>query len=60
MAAIEGFVFSMGCLVTRIDEVGVVAKFIDDTLDMFCGLNVLEIDMKRCISPLFFKLHALQ
>ena len=38
--------FSVGCLVTGIDEVGVVANFINDALDMFGGISVLEIDMK--------------
>ena len=46
MAAIKGLVFLVGCLVTRNDEVGVVAKFIHDALDIFGGLSMLEIDMK--------------
>ena len=46
MAAIEGSVFLVGCLVVGKDEVGAIIKFIDDALDVFGGLSVLEIDMK--------------
>ena len=28
------------------NEVGAIAKFIDNALDMFAGLSVLKIDMK--------------
>ena len=41
--AAGGFVFSVGCSVVGNNEVGVVAKFIDD---MFGGLIFLQIDMK--------------
>ena len=46
MATTKGFLSLVGCSIIRIDEVGVVTKFIDDVLDMFGGLSVLEIDMK--------------
>ena len=36
----------MQCSVVGNDEVGAVAKFIDDALDVFGGLSVLKIDMK--------------
>ena len=42
----EGFLFSVEFLVAINNEVGVVAKFIDDALALFGGLSVLEIDMK--------------
>ena len=46
MATIEGFVFLVGCPIIGNNKVGLVAKFIDDALDMFGGLSVLKIDMK--------------
>ena len=54
MAATKGCIFSVGCSVVGNDEVGAFAKLIDDALDVFGGLSVLEIDMKWCISPLVF------
>ena len=46
MAIAKDFVFSVECSVAGNDEVSVVAKFINDALDVFGGLNFLEIDMK--------------
>ena len=46
LLAMEGFVFLVGCSVEGNDEVGAVAKFIYDALDVFGGFSVLEIDMK--------------
>lgn len=37
MDVVGSFVFSMGCSVVENNEVGAVAKFIDDALDMFGG-----------------------
>ena len=42
----RGVFFLVGCSVVGNDQVGVVAKFIDDALDVFGGLKVLEIDMR--------------
>ena len=50
--------FLVGCLVTRNDDVGAVPNFIDDALDMFGGLSVLKIDMKRCMFTFGFQLCA--